>query len=118
MAIFEKDQITRFINQRLFSAYNPTVELTQCPSLETGLQIIKEEKFDIIIVDWHISHDTEAILSIPQLLTKLYPQTRIITIALADLLYENHKSEILKSGYDFCWLKPLTSGLVSELSGD
>ena len=70
VALFEKDPITRFINKRLFLAYSPNVDLVQCDSLESGLQTISKNEFDIVIVDWHISHDTETILEIPQLLRK------------------------------------------------
>ncbi len=107
VAIFEDDEINRFIYQNLLKSTSERLDVHLFDSPEAGLELAKTIQFDIVFIEihfWGQNFYGSAILH----RLKEVSKSDFISIAVTSLLQEGDMERIITAGFTMCMEKPLS----------
>lgn len=107
VAIFEDDEINRFIYQNLLKSSSERLEVHVFETPEAGLEAAKTIQFDIVFVEIHFWGQNFYGTSILRRLKEV-SKTEFISIAVTSLLQEGDMDQIIMAGFTLCMEKPLS----------
>lgn len=109
IAIFEDDQVNRFIYQQIFNDKDD-VEVHIFDSPGSGIAMVKEMQFDVVFIEIHFWSNFGGIGILKKI--KEISATCPTFIAMTSFLQEGDLEQIMSSGFSLCLEKPV---VFSEL---
>ena len=105
VAIFEDDQIDRFIYEKLFENIVTDVQILVFDSPEKGIAMAQETPFDVVFIEIHFWKNFGGV----SILNKLKETTSnpMLAVAMTSLLQEGDLEKITTSGFAMCLEKPV-----------
>jgi CheY-like chemotaxis protein len=104
IAIFEDDQISRFIYKRLFSRRDD-VEAYIFESPEEGFAVAKETRFDIVFIEIHYWNNFGGIVILDKLKELVDPATSFV--GMTSLLQRGDLEFLTRKGFTVVLEKPV-----------
>lgn len=107
VAIFEDDEINRFIYQNLLKSTSERLDVHLFESPEAGFEAAKTIQFDIVFIEihfWGQSFYGSAILH----RLKEISESDFLSVAVTSLLQEGDMERIVAAGFTMCMEKPLS----------
>lgn len=114
VAIFEDDEVNRFIWLNLLKAKEESLVIYIFESPEKGLSAALENDFDVVIIETHFWGQHFYGISILERL-KAVSKKHFISIATTALLQEGDTERIMKAGFTMCMEKPLSLKNIESL---
>jgi len=105
VAIFEDDQINRFIYEKLFEKIESDVEVHVFDNPEKGILKAKQTPFDVVFIEIHFWNNFGGISILDKL--KEIISNPMLAVAMTSLLQEGDLEKITASGFALCLEKPI-----------
>ena len=103
IAIFEDDQVNRFIYQRMINKLDCQVHIFDNP--QAGIEQARSIPFDVVLIEIHFWKNFGGITILDRLKEVLPPTTSFI--AMTSLLQEGDLEKVLISGFTMLVEKPV-----------
>jgi CheY-like chemotaxis protein len=115
IAIFEDDQINRFIYEKLLSNMGADTEVHVFDNPEKGLEMATVAQFDVVFIEIHFWENFGGISILNRL--KKAAHYNILAVAITSLLQEGDLEKITAAGFAICLEKPVAFQQIVPLLG-
>jgi len=113
VAIFEDDEVNRFIYRNILKSRKDDVEVHVFADPAVGLEKAQITPFDIVLIETHFWGRNFFGIDILKELKKL-SQKGFTAIAITSLLQEGDVERLTKAGFTMCLEKPLSFEIVER----
>lgn len=114
VAIFEDDEINRFICENLLKSKEDKIEAHVFVNPEDGYNAAKNTEFDIVFIETHFWGQNFQGVKILEKLREINSKP-FISVAMTALLQEGDLEQLILSGFTICMEKPLSFENVERL---
>ena len=114
VAIFEDDEINRFIYQNLLESSHGRIEVHLFDSPEAGYEAARNVDFDFVFIEMHFWGQLFFGTTILQKL-KALSRVDFISVAVTSLLQEGDMDRATRSGFTLCMEKPLSFESIRKI---
>jgi CheY-like chemotaxis protein len=105
VAIFEDDQINRFIYEKLFEQIESDVHIHVFDNPEKGIAQAQQTPFDVVFIEIHFWKNFGGVSILDRL--KEASSNQMLAVAMTSLLQEGDLEKITSSGFAICLEKPI-----------
>lgn len=115
IAIFEDDQINRFIYEKLLSQMKSDAQVYLFDNPENGIEMATHVQFDVVFIEIHFWENFGGI----SILNKLKKATKkdMLAVAITSLLQQGDLEKITAGGFSMCLEKPIAFQEIVPLLG-
>jgi CheY-like chemotaxis protein len=105
VAIFEDDQVNRYIYEQLFRKIDSSVQIHVFGNADKGIAMAREMKFDVVFIEIHFWENFGGISILNKL--KEVCTNPMLAVATTSLLQQGDLEMITSSGFAMCLEKPI-----------
>jgi CheY-like chemotaxis protein len=114
VAIFEDDEINRFICQNLLKS-KENIEVHVFENPELGFSMAKSSAFDVVFIETHYYGQNFHGLTILKKLQDISLKKDFVSVATTALLQDGDVERIISAGFTMCMEKPLSFESIERL---